>query len=450
MKNLTYIPFIRNRYFKGKLLTAEDFLQEQQYMNDKRRLLNRWMLGAGIVAGLEVVRVDDYSISLEMGLALDYTGREIMVDTPVIKKLSLLDGYEDATREEGRETLYLCIEYDEGQIEPVHNVTNREVHTVEEPEYNKVREGYHLYVTDDEPGEKEEQDNGALPEDENKAIYERAENIQRRACEPGIHLAKIYLVKSGDFYMIHKVEPVPFHQYAYSAPILMRYVAGLRTCMTDQEKRLADADHRPAMDSEQPGTAGTRGEWQLAQGMVNIVMPDGGREGHCYYSQEIAHGLGIGNVQIHLEVIRGDYSFSGSEDIFDQQEKGVEAASRLSRAAGTFVIGIRALYYLKCSEVQVSWTALRRRDSNSIRKGEPRVYIKPGLVNLKVRQDVKLEAVCVNLSEPDLEWNTVGADGGMVETEGTYHAPGRPGVYEVQCRERATGAAASVFIVVRE
>lgn len=449
MKNLTYIPFIRNRYFQGKLLTAEDFLQEQQYMNDKRRLMNRWTIGAGIVAGLEVIKVDDYSISLEMGLALDYTGREIMVDAPVIRKLSALEGYEEATMEEGNESLYLCIGYEEESMEPVHNITNRAVHTVEEPEYNKVREYYRLYVTDDYPGEKEEQDESGDVDEEERIIHDRAEQIHRREYEPGIHLARIYLVKAGDFYMIDRITPVPFHQYVYSQALLGGWIRKIGSRLNVQDKLIEELkrNHSP----KQEDGAGDRENppWQLAQGMAVVAMPDGGREGRCYYSQEIAHGLGLGNVQIHLEVVADDYSFSGAEDIFGQQEKPVEAASRLSRSNGTFVIGVRALDNIRCNEIQVAWTALRRRTGNEFQKGEARIFIKPSLANLKLHQDIRLEAVCVNMDHENLEWRVTEQGGGLIDADGTYHAPGQPGVYEVTCRSRA-GTAASVFIIVRE
>lgn len=450
MKNQTYIPFIRNRYFRGKLLTAEDFLQEQQYMNDKRRLMNRWMLGAGIVAGLEVIRVDDYSISLEMGLALDYTGREILVDTPIIRKLSMIDGYKEATVGEGRESVCLYIRYGEQSMEPVHNITNRAVHTVEEPEYNKVKEGYYLYLTDDEPVYEEEQWEAGLLNEELRMIYERGEKIRRREFEQGICLAKIYLVKAGEFYMIDRMETAPFKQYAGSLPMLRGWVGGLGGQIQKLEKKCASLQKEKERIPGKEGSPKAGSDWQLAQGIALVPMADGGREGRRYYSQEIPHGLGLGNVQLFLEVIWENYSYSGAEDIFNQEEKPVEAAARVNRGAGTFVIGVRALGNLKSQQVQILWTALRRRSGNEIQPGEERIYIKPGIVNAKVHQDVKLEAVCVNMKAPSLEWSVAAAEGGIVDQDGTYHAPGKAGIYEVICKSLDSGTKASVFIIVRE
>ena len=49
-----------------------------------------------MVSGLNVVPIDDTTISVDSGLAFDNTGREIVIDAPVIKKLALINGYENA------------------------------------------------------------------------------------------------------------------------------------------------------------------------------------------------------------------------------------------------------------------------------------------------------------------------------------------------------------------
>ena len=91
MNNSNFFPLERNRYFYGKMLTARDFETEQRYFNNKRRLLNRTLYGAGVVCGLGVYRNDDVSFSVETGMALDYMGREICVSAPVIRKLRMVD-----------------------------------------------------------------------------------------------------------------------------------------------------------------------------------------------------------------------------------------------------------------------------------------------------------------------------------------------------------------------
>ena len=65
MNNSNFFPLERNRYFYGKMLTARDFETEQRYFNNKRRLLNRTLYGAGVVCGLGVYRNDDVSDSAQ-------------------------------------------------------------------------------------------------------------------------------------------------------------------------------------------------------------------------------------------------------------------------------------------------------------------------------------------------------------------------------------------------
>ncbi|MCI8782329.1 MAG: hypothetical protein HFG83_06210 [Dorea sp.] len=146
MKNLKSFPFERNRYFYGKLLSVEDFETEQKYFNDKRRTINRFLFGSGVVCGLGVVEVDDESISVERGLALDFAGREIVLDEPAIRKVSELEGYGE---DQDAGFYYLCLEYQEEAYELMHNVAGTAGKNGSE--YNKYKEGYRLFVTQEEP-----------------------------------------------------------------------------------------------------------------------------------------------------------------------------------------------------------------------------------------------------------------------------------------------------------
>lgn len=152
MKNLNYFPYERNKYFYGKLLSVDDFETEQKYMNNKRRLQNRFLNGCGVVSGMNVVQVDDLSFSLEAGVALDFAGREIVVAQPVIKRLLEVEGFDSYTAEdEGRNSLYLCIEYEEQEKEPVYNMAGDVRASSRDGEFNKVAESYHLFLTNEAP-----------------------------------------------------------------------------------------------------------------------------------------------------------------------------------------------------------------------------------------------------------------------------------------------------------
>ncbi len=168
MNNLKYFPFERNRYYYGKLLTEQDFIQEQKYFNDKRRLHNRFLHGVGIAAGLRVVMVDEKSVSVEDGVAFDFSGREIVVDFPSVYRLSTIEGFDAVMERDRGDYAYLCVSYDEHGELPAHNVTAGDIE--QEDTFDKTRENYRLYLTDKEPDNSDMTLNGLF--EKKKTIYE--------------------------------------------------------------------------------------------------------------------------------------------------------------------------------------------------------------------------------------------------------------------------------------
>ena len=135
-------PFERNRYYAGKMLTSADFAAEQGYVNNKRRFLNNLMFGSGIVCGCNVYSLDDLSIFVESGLAIDRLGREIVIDVSVVKKLSSIPGFDTV----GSDLLTLCLKYKEEQVHPVYSV--KQQGSAAEYEFNRIQEGYELFLMD--------------------------------------------------------------------------------------------------------------------------------------------------------------------------------------------------------------------------------------------------------------------------------------------------------------
>lgn len=133
------LNFERNQYFTGKLLTAQDFKVEQKYVNDKRRLLNRFLFGSGIICGLDVIPTAGKVITIEPGIALDPAGREIVADELQNYNLSSISGFPE---EEFNGYVYLCIEYDEQNKDQVFSIDSSQQAAV----YNRVQEGYRLSI----------------------------------------------------------------------------------------------------------------------------------------------------------------------------------------------------------------------------------------------------------------------------------------------------------------
>ncbi|MDR2770971.1 MAG: hypothetical protein LBB57_02920 [Clostridiales Family XIII bacterium] len=146
MENEQLLPFERNRFYVGKLLTSSDFLAEQSYLNNKRRFLNSMMFGHGVVRGLGVYNLDDLSVIVESGMAIDDSGREIVVESTVIRKLSTLEGFESITGDRAM----LMLRYREEAIHPTYSIARKE-HSDAEYEMNRVREGWELFLTEQAP-----------------------------------------------------------------------------------------------------------------------------------------------------------------------------------------------------------------------------------------------------------------------------------------------------------
>jgi hypothetical protein len=125
----------RNNYYFGKLLTPTDFQTEQNYFINKQRLINRTLLGMGVIEGFKIAVDDSNFIQVSGGFALDGYGREIVLTKPLSLQLSNIY----TAQEEGkRKELFVYIQYEEIKAEPIPKLQNLGVATTE---YNMVVEG---------------------------------------------------------------------------------------------------------------------------------------------------------------------------------------------------------------------------------------------------------------------------------------------------------------------
>ena len=144
MSNSQLYPFERNRYYPGKMLTTADFQAEQNYHIDKLRFMNSLMYGSGIVCGCGVFNLDDLSILVESGVVIDGTGREIIIDSSIVKKLSTVSGFDSLHTD----LASLCVKYREDEIHSVYAVSHKD--TDQDYEFNHISETYELFLIDRE------------------------------------------------------------------------------------------------------------------------------------------------------------------------------------------------------------------------------------------------------------------------------------------------------------
>lgn len=575
MKNSKLFPFERNKYYYGKLLSVNDFEMEQKYTNDKRRLVNRLMFGTGVVAGMYVLGVDDFSVSVERGLALDFSGREIVIDNPVIKKLSLIEGYDTYTEtHQNISYLYLCLEYAEADTEPVYNAAGRNS-AISGTEYNKIKEGYRLFLTDKEPendhlsskdlytntqtvywgngiricqslsrfacsggkavlkievenmGQQQRfafsynlsllcmscEEKSDLKISFNEVFFEKAdryemtymldvhdvvdvegivemaedsfllsidqrqipakaqirqairispadaasqmvnayyqENMEtflRNNYQQSIYLAKISLIQAGETYAIQHIENMPFNQYVagneVTAALMQMMLEGMGgTGSAGSARDIKDTDKSEDNDNRM----------DFAQGEVVIALGEKAIRGKRFFSEEIVHGLGVGQATIILSVVNdNNIELYGSSEVFEDMEPMVEVAARLDQDKGSFIIGVRAVTESMRDSIRVHWTAFKDTQDYSSEKKERKIFIKPNLLNLRTRESYYLEAICSNMNDKRLNWS-VRDNCGTVDSNGMYTAPNTTGVFEVTAQSAAyPEIRASVFVIVRE
>lgn len=596
MKNIFSYPFERNRFFYGKLLTVADFESEQRYFNDKRRFLDRYLFGSGVICGLNTYSVDDNSIMVEAGAAFDSSGREIVVYESIIRKLSGIEGF-DKTQSD---TLYLGIDYFESATDPVYSVAGSTDPLNSSSEYNRIKEGYRLFIAEDTHVQLPQTPldymvkTVTLYSDKNVTIkqslpvfipflhnfsvvvevikhipdisvsldyvietpyfsaadgssninvkyedsmagdsghfilkYELAPpnykpttaavNIQGEAVhltiagkkqtieenfsfnisvtdldflsmlekqyfsialdaaatggsEKPVYLAKISIFRSNTSYLIESVKAMPFGQYCFNPQL------ALLSAQLD--------DYLPPRNSSNAGSPGTdkgmvdrmdRASGNMnnlnevfASGVVEIPLGLNPRAKQKFYSEEIMHSLGKGNVNIRLglessdnflDSSRGSYTVFGNPDVFDGSvyEPTLPAHSlgaMIYNERGTFVIGLKLHETTNLLSVKVRWFAYRDMSfgaASTSGRSDKCIFIKPDTIVVAPREKAYLKVIFYNMDESPCKWWVADENGGTVEANGEYTAPTKVGVYEI-CVENLANPSlkASAFVVVKE
>ena len=131
---------VRPNYFPGRLLTADDFREEQEYHREKHRRHLQMLHGFGVVDGLDVdVASDGTTIAIEPGLAIDRYGREIVLDDMVVMPIP----------PDAPSPICVVVQYAERMVDPV-PVANGPAAAGTEPSH--IEEGCDLSFMPD-PGE---------------------------------------------------------------------------------------------------------------------------------------------------------------------------------------------------------------------------------------------------------------------------------------------------------
>lgn len=578
MKKINFFPFERNRYYYGKHLTVNDFVLEQDYMNNKRRFINRYLHGTGVICGLDVVAMDKKTISVEAGAAIDFAGREIVIESPVIKNLSSIDGFDE---NDDADKLYLCLDYNEKETQPVYSITGVSSSS-QGLECNSCTENYSLRLTSRKPdsdinpldsfyisdsiiykdsdftvrqramlfacsgGRLEfkviiEKTNSSAGEiffkynaaltclkyndsdilsvefDERKfrkskkytvsyvldaanirddyALIENSgqiavskdneaaeyydltfsikpkivsssveENIRNeyysRAMEKtlkyssyqySIYLAEIDLIRARNTYLIENVECMPFNQYIFSSQL-----AGIMNSLILEKFNdisSQQSDESGSQNTALPDNADNR-SYMISSGETVIDLGIGGKFGQVFTSEKIAHGLGLGAVDISLGCACNESDSKqiiyGSSEVFNDALVKCETAAKLDAETGNFIIGIRLLENTTKNKVKIFWTAVRKKE-NEDELHNRRIFIQPSIADLSVMQTCYFTAVFENINDKRVIWSVKEANGGTINSNGMYTAPNTPGIYEISAQSEAyPEVRTSIYAIVND
>lgn len=251
------------------------------------------------------------------------------------------------------------------------------------------------------------------------------------------------MIQAGDTYVIGKVETLPFEQCVWSGMLS----ASLETFWIKQgfSEKLqqiqesyileretgspADKKYLPDVDA---GTAQTTSQIQMKTGNLMINLGIGGVPGKRFYTDEIIHGLGPGEVYVSLGAARGIQENSqiifGDPDIFSENATPkIALAARVNPARGSFIIGIRCTDYVEAKRLKIHWLAVK--DNSHGEHKIKHMVVRPDIVHLKVRESHCFEAFIGGEIQRHIKWTIRETEGGSIDRNGRYTAPSQAGVY---------------------
>ena len=591
LNNNMLLPFERNRYYAGKMLVSADFAAEQDYMNNKRRFNNNLLFGSGIVCGFGVYSLDDLSLFIESGFAIDQLGREIVVESSIVKKLSAIEGFEQINSNR----LTLCIRYKEENIHPVYSVGRQK--NENEYEYNRIKEDYELFFVDTETLfknttiETEFLTNGIMYQDDDYTVMlempatvcmekytkirvkviKNSDSIKQFSFEGNLQVPAFQTVDGGHeldikFESLNLImgECVEKEYWVYvnraniiETSVMLRNSKCLVKIAENEELVdssfslkifVSDISPRELVDRElgkvslelysmgdmndyicladitlirtdsayiiekiveknvkkyieAPSTGALRNDYmeffrnsdinsyiqrrdngivndlvpsdyenskvKVASGIVEIPIGSRARAGEVYYSGEIMHGLGIGNVYVEVGQEKMENNgitgantkctIYGNASLFKNNKKAgpeTETAVKVLNDKGSFVVASRFSKDFDCIMLTYRWVAIKLSSSGEENDGVSQnqwIEAETPTMVLGTGESSFIGVKFHNMDKCSIEYEVVEKNGGEVTIDGIYTAPNKEGVYEIRvsCAEKPF-ICTYVYVIVKK
>ena len=286
-----------------------------------------------------------------------------------------------------------------------------------------------------------------------------------------LYLAKLELIHSAGGVFVGTVTNLPFQQQVSSEGENKNGGAGELTVTTSV--RSLEYWQKPDVKAiYQPSTGGLhlnfgipspeQYDYAVAHGMVEMALPGGIRVNSRIYSEEIAHGLGNGAVDVRLSVEFADREsgetalLCGNSEVFKSKAvkispPWVEAAAVVYPERGTMRIGLWLHDTVDGNLVRVHYFAQKpeRDTSRILSQRRVSLSVTPEFSRLSRRGKLQFQAEVVGSEDKSVQWSVKEENGGAIDRNGLYQAPELPGTYEIVAVAGADEAVrASAFIIV--
>ena len=205
-----------------------------------------------------------------------------------------------------------------------------------------------------------------------------------------------------------------------------------------------------------------------AAGEIKFQVTASQRAGRCLYTDWIDTKLGTGRHELNFYVI-DDMGFDeepvqnerllwGDSQVFQQSEHipavpAVKMGAFLETETGRFRLGLQLPNGMMPGMIRIAWSARKEevlsnkeqdiKSAQAFYIANPPKSLRPGMkYTFSCRKAEELQGI--------ISWKVMGEDSGSINKFGTYTAPMRQGVFEVQAMLEGTELSASVYVVVRE
>ena len=286
-----------------------------------------------------------------------------------------------------------------------------------------------------------------------------------------IYLAKLELIHSAGGVFVGEVTSLPFQQSMAGERDGKAGGAGELTVTTSV--RSLEYWQKPDVKAVyQPSTGGLhldfgipspeQYDYAIAHGTVELTMPGGIRVNSRVFSQEIAHGLGAGAVDVRLSVEFVDKEqgetalLCGNSEVFKSKSvkiapPWVEAAAVVYPERGTMRIGLWLHDTVEGNLVRVHYFAQKpeRDTSRILSQRRVSLTVTPEFSRLGCRGKLRFQAEVVGSEDKSVTWSVKEENGGAIDRNGLYQAPELPGTYEITAVAGADeSVSASAFVIV--